>query len=71
VDPQLSVAVGAIQLTTALHVVISEGQPANTGYSESVTTTSNEQLDTLLDASVAVTVTVVVPTGNKTPDGTE
>ena len=40
-----------------------------TGFWLSVTITLNEQLAWLLDASVAVQVTPVVPTGNDEPEG--
>jgi hypothetical protein len=70
---QLSVAV-ALKFTTALQepgsvfTCMSAGQFI-TGLSLSATVTSNEHVDTLPDASVAVLVTVVVPIANVDPDG--
>ena len=40
-----------------------------TGFSVSFTVTVNEQLAVLVEASVAVAVTVVTPFGNVLPDG--
>jgi hypothetical protein len=73
---QLSVIVGAVQVTFVPHVpafasaftVIVEGQPEITGLFTSFTTTLNVQVAVLPDASVAVYVTAVVPTGKKSPD---
>ena len=42
-----------------------------TGFSVSLTVTVNEQLSVLPDASVAVQVTGVLPTGKVEPDGDE
>jgi predicted secreted Zn-dependent protease len=63
-----------VKLTGAAHVPITfdtgagfEGQPA-TGFSVSFTVTVNVQVCVLLDASVAVTTTVVAPTLNELPD---
>ena len=44
---------------------------AMTGFSVSLTVTVNVQLAVLLDASVAVQVTVVVPVGKVEPDAGE
>jgi hypothetical protein len=72
---QLSLAVGVIQLTTALHdpglfeVIIFNGQVTNVGFWLSVTVTVNEQVAVLPPASVAVKLTGVVPTGNNEPEG--
>jgi hypothetical protein len=70
---QLSVAV-ALKLTAAEHwpdelpTVIGAGH-ITTGGCESVTVTVNvHALDVLPDASVAVQLTLVVPTGNVEPD---
>src|SRR5258708_4407161 len=68
---QLSVTVGA-KVTVAPHtpgsvpVVISAGQVI-TGFSVSLTVTMKLQLATLPELSVAVQVTVVVPTGKMDP----
>ena len=57
---QLSIAVGAVQVTTAEHaeafvlVVISEGHPLITGAVLSLTITFNEQVDVFPLVSVAV-----------------
>ncbi len=69
---QLSVAL-ALKTTTAeqamleVPVVMGDGQ-VTTGASVSLTVTVNEQLLVLPDVSVAVQVTVVVPTGKNAPD---
>ena len=69
---QLSVAVG-VKVTTASHrpgsllTIISAGQ-TTTGSSSSFTVTSNVHTLVLPEASVAVTVTVVVPNGNILPE---
>ena len=68
VTEQLSVAVGAVHVTTGEHVMISAGHAVSTGYSESVTTTLNEQLEEFPKASVPVTVTTVVPIANVEPE---
>ena len=73
VTPQLSVAVGATQVTTDSHTPavfdteISAGHELITGSSVSVTTTSKLHVTLFPAASVAVYVTVVVPTGNTSP----
>jgi uncharacterized protein YunC (DUF1805 family) len=69
---QLSVNVGAVQVTTAWHdalalTVIFEGQPEITGLVTSWTITLKEQVEVLPAASVAVYVTGVVPTENVLP----
>ena len=72
---QLSAAVGAVQVTTAsqtpasLLCVMSLGQPLMTGFSVSLTVTVNEQGVAFVfpQASSAVYVTVVTPTGNVSP----
>jgi hypothetical protein len=46
---------------------MSLGHPEITGFSLSSTVISKEQVAVLLDASVAVYVTVVEPTGNEAP----
>src|ERR1041385_184488 len=72
VPAQLSVAVGAVQLTTAPHRALSVswemlfGQPLISGGSSSLTVTVKVQVE-LLAPSVAVQVTVVVPTGKVSP----
>jgi hypothetical protein len=75
-DPaQLSVAVGATQLTTAPHmpgvlvVVTFTGHEVKTGNSLSVTETVNAQVAVLPLASVAVYDMLVTPIGNVDPDG--
>lgn len=71
---QLSKGAGILKLTIAPHCpgslfwTILVGQLA-TGSSSSVTITLNIQLDMLPAASVAVTVTGVVPNGKVEPDG--
>jgi len=68
---------GAHKTPTASHTpesaetVVSEGQPVRNGSSSSVTVTSNSQESTFPAPSVAVYVTVVVPTGKKVPGGLE
>jgi hypothetical protein len=68
---QLSVAVGGVHVTTLLQVdVVTEtlaGHPEMTGCVTSFTTTLNVQVDWRPDASVAVYVTAVVPTGKNCP----
>ncbi len=70
---QLSVTVSGIQFITAPHTPlslfteISEGQFAITGGTLSVTTTSKEQVLEFKAASVKVYVTLVVPTGKRSP----
>ena len=70
---QLSVAAGKVKFTTASHELASlstsilSGQLA-TGFSPSFTVIVNVQSSILLDVSVAVTVTVVTPTGKVEPD---
>jgi hypothetical protein len=61
---QLSDAVGAVQVTTDVHVIISDGQFEITGSSSSVTVTTCEHVAELPLKSVTVQVTVVLPTGN-------
>ena len=69
---QLSLAVGAVQFTTAAHrpasvfCVMLAGQGI-TGFSVSLTVTSNWQLPLLPAASLAVQVTCVVPLGKAEP----
>src|SRR6185436_341258 len=69
---QLSRAVGAVQLTTAPHLsasvpwAMSDGQPLITGASSSVTVTLKVQV-AMLAPSVAVQVTVVLPTEKVLP----
>jgi hypothetical protein len=63
---QLSVKVGAIQLTTAWQeafalTVMSDGQPEMTGLVASCTITLKEHVEIFPAASVAVYVTSVVP----------
>ena len=73
VAPQLSVAVGAVHVTAALHTpaslltVMSAGVPEKTGSSPSVTVMSKLSVVSLPSASFAVYVTVVVPTGKEAP----
>jgi uncharacterized protein YunC (DUF1805 family) len=69
---QLSVKVGAVQLTTALQevlavTVMSEGQPEISGSIRSCTITLNEQVEAFPAASFAVYVTGVVPTEKVLP----
>ena len=64
---QLSVKVGGVQFTTAWHdafalTVMSEGQPDITGLTTSCTITLKVHDEVLPTASVAVYVTIVVPT---------
>jgi hypothetical protein len=71
--PQLSVAVGAVQLTEAWHdefadTVISDGQFEITGLVTSLTITLNAQVDEFPDRSEKVYVTWVVPFGNVAPE---
>ena len=69
----MSVAVGAVQLTTAeqfpasFGLLIGEGHPLITGFSVSLTVTANEQYDLFPEESSAVYVTVVTPFGNVAP----
>ena len=73
VTPQLSDAEGAIQVTAAPHcsasllTVMLAGISAMAGAWLSVMITSNEALTVLPAASVAVYVTVVVPTAKVSP----
>ena len=69
---QLSVAV-AVYVTTAEHVPVAAATEIGAGHvacgaSVSCTVTVNEQLLVLFEASVAVQVTTVDPTGNVDPD---
>ncbi len=71
---QLSVAVGSVHDTAAVHWpvvvvrVMSAGQPVMTGFWVSFTVTVKLQVELPLpEASVATYVTVVVPTGNVEP----
>jgi hypothetical protein len=72
---QLSLATGAAQLTTAPHtpgLLFTEifiGHEVNTGNWLSVTVTTNEQVAVFPPASVAVKVTLVMPTGKTDPLG--
>src|SRR5438874_5261773 len=69
---QLSLAVGAVQLTTAPHLSASvpwamlAGQPLITGASSSLIVTVKVQVE-VLAPSVAVQVTEVAPTGKVSP----
>jgi glutamate 5-kinase len=70
---QLSVAVGAVQLTTAWQALFAgtemlDGHPAMTGLVLSLTMTLKEQVELLPLTSVAVYVTRVVPFGNVVPE---
>ena len=71
--PQLSVAVGAFQFTTALQeevlvpTVMFEGQPEKTGLVLSVTVMVNEHVSVLPLPSLAVYVMVCTPTANNEP----
>ncbi len=71
--PQVPVVVGALYVTTAPHwfgsllCVLFAGQVIVQG-AVPVTVTVKVQEAVLLDASVAVQVTVVVPTGKQVPD---
>src|SRR5918994_915874 len=72
VPVQLSVKVGAVQLTTALQdasafTVMFAGHPMITGGVISFTVTMNEQVAVLPAASVAVQVTMVGPLGKVLP----
>ena len=72
VPPQLSDVVGAAQLATAWQDALAvtrilEGQPVMTGFVLSWTVTLNEHVEVLPAASVAVYVTVVVPSANTSP----
>ena len=71
---------GQLSVAVAVYVVVAEHDPiiagmlwfaghVTTGFSLSLTVTVNVQLPGLPDASVAVQVTVDVPTGNDEPDG--
>lgn len=73
--PQLSVADGFVKVTVAEHCpvaagwVMLEGQAPRTGFWLSVTVTVKVQgADILLEASVAVQLTVVVPTEKLDPE---
>jgi DNA-binding transcriptional regulator of glucitol operon len=72
VAPQLSVAVGVVNVATAVQSpasvfrLIGVGQ-VSAGFSLSVTVTVNEQDAELLEASVAVKTTVFVPFGKAEP----
>jgi hypothetical protein len=62
---QLSVAVGAVYVTAPLHEIGATkllGQPTRTGNVMSTAFTSNEHVEVLPFPSLAVSVTVVVPT---------
>jgi len=61
-EEQLSVAVGAVQNTTGLFETIFEGHPLILGAVLSTRLTLNVQVVELLEPSVHVTVTLVVPT---------
>ncbi len=67
---QLSLATGAVQLTEAPHesaaatTLILVGQPVHTGLTVSSTVTLHPQVSALPEASVAMKVNVVTPTGN-------
>ena len=71
--PQLSAAVGAVQFTTALQFpaslvwVMSVGMSEITGASSSVSVTVKLEVVVLPAMSVAVNVTVVMPTANVSP----
>jgi hypothetical protein len=65
--PQLSVAVGAVQVTDGLQVTIFAGQLLITGTVLSTTVTLKEQTLLLVLTSVATYVTKVVPTGKTAP----
>src|SRR5438874_2336443 len=70
---QLSVVAGNGKVTTALHwpgsfVVMIFGEAASTGASKSLTVMVKLVLVLLPHASVAVQVTVLVPTGNEEPE---
>ena len=82
VPGQLSVAVGGVQVTFCAQLVatppplafapvvvtvILPGQPANTGFSRSLTVTVKLQVDELPAASVFFQVTVVTPLLKDTP----
>jgi hypothetical protein len=74
VAEQLSFAVGVGYVTTTQHCPISASAATFAGHaivgsSMSSTVTVKAQVDALPFASVAVHVTVVVPTGNGAPDG--
>ena len=60
---QLSLTDGLVQLTTASQPEMLDGQPLITGSSSSVTVTVWVHVEVFPAASVAVHVTVVVPTG--------
>ena len=72
---QLSVAVGAIQVTLfaqipgVLSTKIFEGHDVNTGAFVSFTLTVNEHVAILPAASAALYITTLVPTGNVEPLG--
>ena len=71
---QLSPAVGAVQLTAAEQTpasavwVMSAGVPVMAGFSSSVTVTVKLEEEVLPEGSVAVYVTVVVPTEKVSPE---
>jgi hypothetical protein len=71
---QLSLPVGIVHVTTALHrpgsvfCTMLLGQPEIVGGTVSVTVTLNEHVETLPEVSVAVYVTAVVPTGKLEPE---
>jgi hypothetical protein len=71
---QLSLPVGIVHATTALHrpgsvfTTMLLGQPEIVGGTASVTVTLNEHVETLPEVSVAVYATAVVPTGKLEPD---
>ena len=74
---QLSVAVGAVKLATAVHtfgsvdLTILAGHAPIIGFCVSLTVTVKRHDDVLLDESVTVQVTVVLPFGNTEPDAGE
>ena len=69
-ESQLSVAEIGIQIVadSQRNIVVSFGT-LQTGASVSLTVISNEQVSALPAPSVAMQVTVVVPTGNTEPEG--
>jgi hypothetical protein len=68
--PQLPVVIGAAYATTAVHAPGSVEAVTFAGHviEQGVTDTVKEQVAVLVEVSVAVHVTVVVPTGNAEPD---
>ena len=70
---QLSEVLGSVQLTAAVQApasvswVMSAGMPVMAGFSSSVTVMLNDVVVVLAASSVAVYVTVVVPTANVSP----